>query len=304
MSKRKVETIAFLDTIIEHPAFGGALDAVTRAHATSGYKAKGTIIFGDSGVGKTTLIDEYLLEWPRVEESDRTRVPVIAIETHSGQNVKAITEEILDALDFPYPARSTQRHLYKLMKQAFKELGVELVFFDEFQEVLPQKTKDSPNIMRFIKRAMNDTKVPWVLVGTDQTKKVLELSDGNQLRRRFCGAYRLRPFSIRTTSEFDDFTRYISVLQEALPFNCKLLTEENYLLRLYCSTLGIPGFIANLFEQLVELHSGDGAVTLEHLAAAHQRAFVGSGDTKAGSFLAQNPFLLPISKIKEIAGRM
>ncbi len=303
MSDRKADTLTFLDTIIEHPAFGEAFDAVRRAHATSGFKPKGTIIFGDSGVGKTTLIDEYLREFPRTEEPGRTRVPVITIETDSAQNVKAITEEILDALDVPYPSRSTQKNLFRLMKRAFKDLGVELVFFDEFQEVLPQKTKDSPHIMRFIKRAMNETKVPWILVGTDQTQKVLEMGD-NQLRRRFSGAYRLRPFSIRNPQEREDFKTYVSLLQDALPFKCQHLTEETHLQRIYCSTLGIPGFVANLFEQMVELHIGDQAITLELLAEAHRRAFIGSGDTTAGAFMVKNPFLLSASKIKEIAGGM
>ena len=43
---------AFLDTIVEHPAFGEALDAVRRAHSTRGPRVRGTIVYGDSGVGK------------------------------------------------------------------------------------------------------------------------------------------------------------------------------------------------------------------------------------------------------------
>ena len=303
MVNRKPETLKFLDTIVEHPTFGEALDAVRRAHATSGVKPKGTIIFGDSGVGKTTLIDEYLRDHPRTEEIDGTRVPVIAIETDSAQNVKAITEELLDALGVPYPSRSTQKSLFRIMKRAFEDLGVELVFFDEFQEVLPQKTKDSPHIMRFIKRAMNETKIPWVLVGTDQTQKVLEMGD-NQLRRRFSGAYRLKPFSIRTQQDRENFKTYISFLQSALPFECRHLTEEIHLSRIYLTTSGIPGFIANLFEQLVEIHEGDGPVTLKLLAEAHRRAFIGSGDTTAGAFMAQNPFNLTAQRVTDIAGGM
>ncbi|AXS81917.1 TniB family NTP-binding protein [Marinobacter sp. Arc7-DN-1] len=303
MSRINEKREVFLDTIIEHPAFGQALDAIKRIHANRGPRAKGTIVYGDSGVGKTTLIDEYLLENPRVEERDRTRIPVVKIETHSGQTDKMIVQEVLHALNWPYPSTATMPKLFALMKRAFIELGVELVFFDEFQEVLPQKTKEFPQIVRFIKRAMNETGVPWILVGTDQVQSTLELG-GNQMRRRFKGAYHLRAFSIRSPEDYSVFRDYIDLLQQALPFHCKHLTEENNLLRLYCATLGVPGFIANLLDELIDLHENDEVVTLDHLAQAHQRAFVGSGDTTAGAFLSQNPFLLPIAKVKEIAGRL
>tara|TARA_R100000306_G_scaffold60390_1_gene60450 strand:+ start:4826 stop:5737 length:912 start_codon:yes stop_codon:yes gene_type:complete len=302
--QRKPETLKFLDTIIEHPAFGEALDAIRRAHATSGYKPKGTIIYGDSGVGKTTLINEYLLEFPRVEEPGRTRIPVIQIEVDSAQNVKTITEEILNAMEVPFGPRTKQNDLFALMCRAFRDLGVELIFFDEFQEVLPQKTKDYPHIMRFIKRAMNETNVPWVLVGTDQTKTVQEFQDANQSIRRFCGAYRLKPFSIRTREGLDNFRTYLSLLIDELPFKCQTLKEETNLKRIYCATLGIPGFVSNLFEQLLELHEFDQPVTLEVMGEAHRRAFIGSGDTKAGAFMTQNPFALRASQIDAIAGSM
>lgn len=292
---------AFLDTIVEHPAFGEALDAVRRAHSTRGPRVRGTIVYGDSGVGKTTLIDEYLLEHPRVEESDRTRIPVITIETHSGQTNKMLAQEILHALDWHYPSTATLPRLINLIKKAFVELGVELVFFDEFQEVLPQKTKEFPEIVRFIKRVMNITGVPWVLVGTDPVKSTFTLG-GNHIRRRFKGAYQLKPFSIRTPEDFADFRSYIAILQQAIPFHCKHLTEENNLLRIYCATLGVPGFIANLFGELIDLHEEDEIVTLEILAQAHQRAFIGSGETTEGALISDNPFLLPLSKIKKIVG--
>ncbi len=299
---RKPETNTFLKNIVIHPELDRALDAIKTAHATSGSKPQGTIIYGESGVGKTTVINEYIREFPPVEIEDRTCMPVVVIETQAGQNTKSVMQELLEAMDIICPPRATQTTLFSLIRRAFSDLGVELVICDEFQELLPQKTKDSPNIMRFIKKLMNQTGVPWVLVGTTPTRQVLETSD-NQLRRRFNGAYKIAPFSMTTEDEREDFVSYIALVQEVLPVKCYDLTEENMLLRLFTATGGIPGYISNLFEKLIECWDGQSRATLELFSEAYQRAFVGCGDTFFGANVPFDPFLESITTVKNYQGK-
>lgn len=295
--KRKPETDEFLDTLVEHPDFAMAWQAVESSHRSGGKKPLGAIIIGHSGTGKSTLLTEYQSEYPCYEKDDRSCSPIVFIEGHKAQTGKSVMQELLDELGSPYRASATTTDLHKLIKKAFRELDVQLVMYDEFQE-----SRNSGDILRTIKKIMNQTQIPFVLAGNEELADFLN-TDDMQIKKRFGGVYQMKPFSITTPDAFECFRAYMRELQNACAIRCNL-TEEGMLLRLYLATHGLPGLIANLMERFIEQWDNKGVPTLQDYSDAYINSLVGQGHGHAWAGAAQNPFLIPLSKVKHLTGRL
>lgn len=298
---RRPEAIKFLKTVVDHPEFVKAWQAIEYSHDTNGLNPLGSIIYARSGMGKTTLAKAYHSEYPRYEEEDRTCTPIIRIEGHQKHTEKSILRVILRRLDIPYSSRTTTSELQEEIIDILPELGVELILFDEFQECLPQNNKDFPSIIRTIKTITNDTDVPFVLFGTEELDHFLSDPD-DQIFRRFI-PHRIQPFSLATQEQLESFQIYLNTLETALPMACNL-GDENMLLRLFCATRGIPGLIANLLAMLIHRWDGKPYASREDFSTAFQSALVGSGHHHAWAGNGFDPFQAGMTKVRKFAGRM
>jgi len=300
----KPETVHLQNTIILHPDFEVAMDALRMCHKTSGYDARGTVIYGDPGVGKSTLLKAYKKQFPDEELPDRTTKPIVYFKGRFGRapTTKMVQQRVLSTMGIPYKGRDTEADLTDSLAQNFKDLDVQMVLLDEFQDIL-KRSRDSEDIIHFIKQMMDDTNVPWVLAGIEEVCDFMDRSD-DQIQRRWHGAYSLDAFSITTDDEMEDFACYMELIEENLPFRCPSLLEKNMLLRIYLATKGVPGLISDLMTMLVEFHDGKSAVTLKDFTRAHRLARQGSRRMRGSAPFARDPFDLTPSELRRITGAM
>lgn len=298
---RRPEAIEFLKTVIDHPEFEAAWQAIEYSHDTNGLNPLGSIIYARPGMGKTTLAKEYNREYPRYEEEDRTCTPIVMVKGHKRHTDKSILQVILNQLGVPYASRITTIELHESINRNFPKLGVELIVFDEFQETLPENNSYFPSIMRTMKSVSNDTNVPWVLLGTDELEHFLSDPD-DQIFRRFV-PHRMQPFSLSTPENLENFRGYLSTLETRLPMKCNL-SDEHMLLRMFCATSGIPGLIANLLAMLIQRWDGKSYASLEDFSIAFRLALVGSGHNLAWAGNGFDPFDAGITKVRNFAGRI
>lgn len=299
--KRKDETVTFLKRLVMHDGLVKVFTAIERSHATSGFSPKGLVVYGESGVGKSRLIERYLKKYPATETDNHTTTPVLVVENLQNETAKGLLAQLLSNLGYYSKPRKSARELFEDLRLFLPRHGVQLIIIDEFQVLLRQATNDHSNVMQLVKRISNELGIPVVLVGTPPILDVLKVGDG-QLRRRMNGAYQIKPFGFASKLEVEQFRGYVGQLQQLLPVDCITLTEDRMLCRVFLACIGVPGLLANFLECLIEQYEGRSRVTLSHLADAFDTAFVGDCAKEKVGHLDFNPFAAPFKKVETLLG--
>jgi hypothetical protein len=176
-------------------------------------------ITGETGVGKTTFIEQYINKNDRydIEESDgeRTIVPVLYCSLPKAKHPKPVVSEILRMLgdelqgDYGDVSKLTDR----LVKQ-LKEAKTELLIIDEFQHAIETTNKNViQEIGEWFKIFINKARLPIVFLGVPWSRPVLDINV--QLKRRV----RKRKFIIPnyTLNTFEEFQMFLQKAEKALP---------------------------------------------------------------------------------------
>lgn len=269
--KRKPDTLEFLGRYVTHPRIQTIDEALLRCLKTAGHNPHGMALIGETGVGKTTLLERFR-RTHRLEETDtHTYQLVILVETPPDATIKATLTALLRELGCPKPDRGTKESMMTRALTLLTELQTQLIVFDEFQHLLQTQTpKHRQSVIDFIKSLMNKTKIPVVLAGLPEASLVIEADP--QLKRRFATVQQIREFSIHSESEFYYFKAFMASIQKAIPFPALTLSDENMLYRIHLATQGKVGLLSNLLEQLIEQHDSSRQATLKDFALAFNRS--------------------------------
>jgi type II secretory pathway predicted ATPase ExeA len=253
-TSRKPETEAFLSKTIRHPMFQNAFAAMAGAHRTHGNRSKGVMLLGPSGVGKTTVIENYARTVSRSATETHSYCTVLHINTPPSATIKDVLSELLFALNDPAPDKGTERAMNQRFRKLAKELQVELIVLDEVQHLLKHNAqKDTRTVSNFIKNLMSDLQIPVVLCGLEEASQIG--SGHAEFKRRFAATCLLSPFGIITDEERNYFTQYLVNCEKvllSLGVKTVSLTSELMIDRFYLASQGKPALISALIEQALE----------------------------------------------------
>ena len=189
-------------TIVQHPSFLDALKKITELHKR-GLQARvagGILLTGQTGSGKSTLIEFYREYFPPRNDADRTITPVLIVTTPESPGVKSLAEAILIALGDPAAASGTTENKTRRIFKFLKECRVELIIIDEFQHFFDsKKISQARKVTDWLKNLFNIAAIPVVLVGLPRSVMVIRMNP--QLKRRFSAPFYLKPFGINTEKE-------------------------------------------------------------------------------------------------------
>jgi Cdc6-like AAA superfamily ATPase len=151
------------------------------------------LITGESGVGKTTLCKKYVERYPRIDLTEKTKVPVLLARIPFPATPKNLVTVLLAELGDPLSDKGTTFSKTKRLFKLLKECEVELIILDEFQHFIDRDSDKVLNtISDWLKQLINESKLPIVLVGLSESIKILEAN--SQLRRRFAMSDELTNF--------------------------------------------------------------------------------------------------------------
>lgn len=257
-----------------------------------GYKEQpdSVLIIGESGAGKSKIIEYYLSKYPRRTEKDkdgqRDIIPVLYAKLPDDTNPKAAPTEILRALHEPerYISRAGKEEETLTFKGYRNDLNdmfwklaakceIELIIIDEFHNAFRKNTDSARRDAAFwIKTLINQTGIPVVLMGLPHCQSLLE--EFSELGNRFPICHRLPEYSLETIREW---LLFLKKVDEQLPFEQFVgLKDPELALRLLCIT---RGSITNLMKKLIRpaarmaLRRDEDTITREALLSTAEKMF-------------------------------
>ncbi|WP_289245237.1 MULTISPECIES: AAA family ATPase [Methylophaga] len=146
-----------------------------------GMPGSGIIIYGKSGVGKTTLTKAVLKQGTKLYGEDS----VIRTQLTTGSTVKGMFAELLVGFGDPLAKQSSTKDLERRLVSTISERQCRLIIIDEVQHLIPggdpsKKTID--NILNAFK-ILDETGVSFILSGMDSL--MLLWNADPQIRSRF-----------------------------------------------------------------------------------------------------------------------
>jgi len=246
-------------------------------------EAPGMLLKGQSGAGKSSIIEWFLKRNPMYEEDKKFVQPVVRASVPPKPDVSSLGQEILNGLGDPYSDSSTKesrrRRIYTLMKN----LGVKLLILDEVQHFVDHGGASALEVTNWFKMLVSETQIPVVLVGLPRSEDLLTRNE--QMARRFPMRCYLEPFHHRSDYAFHEFRGVLSALQKRITVPCIPLHHPDVADRLLMATHGLMGHIISLLDAAVDTANYQGCeIDLSILAIAFNEVVWRAPD-------ALNPFL-------------
>ena len=209
------------------------------------------LVTGETGVGKTTFIKQYMKNNPRssqvTEEYEGAIIPVLYCELPKAKHPKPVAVELLTELGDPINASGDANSLLNQIADLLKKTKVELIIIDEFQHAIETTNKEVlKEIGEYIKRLINKAKVPIVFFGMPWSTPIFDVNA--QLKRRVRKSkFKIQNFTLDT---FDEFQMFLQIVQEELPieFDGSLWADVELAFKLFAAS---SGNISNLMEGII-----------------------------------------------------
>jgi thymidine kinase len=267
------------------------------------------LIYGPSGVGKTTLCErirqKILTDNEEEINSNPGFIPITYLEIPSYDsgasrgtfNWKDFYRRLLDSVQEPLIDNKihTPHLLYQIPKKkiltsnpiatpelresiekAFSHRGVKIVLLDEAQHFIKWSSDHKLyEQMDTIKSIANITGTIFVLFGTFQLRDMLNIN--GQLTRRSDDVY-FKRYDITIPEDQQNFKDAVKLFQEQLPFNKELELESHWEF-LYERSIGCIGILKDWLDFCVRLainrdHNALSIKVVENYAPSRKKALV------------------------------
>src|SRR6266568_4308170 len=148
------------ELVVEHDRFKDIINFVTRRHkpVDDGVPDYGTIsvVFGESRSGKSFALQSYEKRFPFEIVENSVKRPVVYVDTPVDANVRALMEQIAEAIKVPFSSRLNSRGLGAAILRELKLQGVELLIVDELQEIFDLRRQQAmKSTQSFLRKILN-----------------------------------------------------------------------------------------------------------------------------------------------------
>src|SRR6266571_386698 len=249
-------------------------------------------ILGNTGAGKTTLVDTWLANAPLhpMETPEGSIIPYLYVLVPSSPKKKGAVAAILRALHDPNPSRGTEWDMILRVHNLIKRCKVKMIFVDEFQHLMDKDTQQVVHaIADFLKDIINQAHVPMILTGKLGEAEPILLAN-SQLDRRFGTPLVLQPFEWdRSRPEtIKEFRTLMRDIDQALPLDLSDLQNEEMAFRFFYASAGYLGWIMEIIREAairaidIDCH----CLNKQLLSAAYEARLAGTdvGDGKVNPF--------------------
>lgn len=147
-------------------------------------------LVGDTGEGKSTLIDKALEEYPRTETEEGSRIPIVYLQLNSEPTTGAILKGLLDAYGIKPNARDTKKDMFHMLKTQITECHTSVIIIDDAHHIATQGRKQMHKVSDDLK-VLGDLHLLLIFAGTPELLPLFGFN--RELRLRFSNRIYLRP---------------------------------------------------------------------------------------------------------------
>lgn len=257
--------------IIEHPQLTRAIEALAALQARSlvcrgnrRMKARGLMITGEAGAGKSTVIEYWQKQNPPIETEFGVVKPVVVVEVPEYTTRRALVNAIFEALGYT-AERMTAEDIISSIANKVKLLGVELIILDETHHIL--QGREIRVVSEFLKSLLNRIGAGMAFVGLPGINEIARSS--TQFDRRLMPDVVLAPYDLTNVSERVEFLILLSRLEAQLGLpEPSGLHDQDVARRIYAAARGEIGLVTKYLSHalFVARQSGLGKIDLALLA--------------------------------------
>lgn len=226
-------------------------------------------IIGDTGTGKSTLINKFVLKHPRIEHEEYSQIPVLSVGLPAKCSIKTLAGRLLRALGSLYWNRGDEGERTVSLIKLLKACKVRLIILDEVNHLADRGAEKSHYLVGdWIKQVIQESGIPIVLVGTPAAAILLETNE--QLADRYHELIRLRALSCEP-DRLRELRNVLNAFMAALDgVPCIDLTDEKHARMIAFATAGRLRDIRRLLVRAVEIAAAGEriAITRSTLAQA------------------------------------
>lgn len=188
------------------------------------FDQEGFTIIGDSGVGKSSIVRQFIRMHPSKHLAEHECYPIgYCMLKDSATNLKGLYSAMLGAYKHPYGdgdafrlKKITVDTLENVLIHMLRKSGTRIFIIDEFQHA---DGRNQQSILNQLKRTMLVARVPFIPVGTNEVRQILDVDI--QLADR-CP---IKDYSALANWTFDDdFRKFLAGYEHFIP-----LPEPSYL---------------------------------------------------------------------------
>lgn len=242
--------------LVHHSQFNALVDTINECIEDTENLAEPECltIDGESGVGKSTVVQYFLKSMPTYREQKHQRIPAICLPVPVGVTHSRFASAILDVLGDPRSAAGTQSTKTKRIVHYLRNITkTKVVFFDEFHHLYNSETqKVLKQSSEWTKLLIRESGCTFVTIGIKDRVNAI-FNSNEQLRRHFT-SFTLEPFKF-TPKDPDSIFTFISVIksiEDGVGVQiAPELNEREKAARIYKATNGKIGYIMSLIRKSV-----------------------------------------------------
>lgn len=261
---------------IKHDRLLEGTAAISRFHkpVTGGVHDTGCVsaIIGDSRTGKSFAASAYSKGFPATSGEKGMIFPVLMVETAPTGGLRPVLENLANALGMIHSQRMNNSLLTNNILEGLTYHGVQLLIFDEFQDVCDSRNvRLAVDVKRLLRKILNLDTLNVICIGLPETYDILA-NDKQLIGRGGLQHVHLHPYTWDSHDERMSFRLLCDKFDDGMPFKEKSgLGSASVAQRLHWVSDGVIGKLKNFLFQAGCLAINDGCdhLTFEHFATAY-----------------------------------
>lgn len=226
------------------------------------------LLYGDSGMGKTMVIEKFLrLHPPKYDDKvGLTKSPVVIVNMPASPNERRFFAKILESLHAPFSPSDGLVALETVAMRVLRKVEPKILFIDEAHDLLAGSYREQRCALNLLKGLANDLRIPVVAVGTEDARHAIQTDP--QVASRF------DPLHLARWSESDAFRNFLGNFGKHLPLRKASPFGDRDMVRLVLDrSEGITGRATRLLSRAAAEAIVDGTecITVERIDAISRR---------------------------------
>jgi TniB protein len=243
-----------------YPRAKQALDVLNRlaAHPRT-TRMPSVAIYGDSGMGKTMIMQRFCTDHPARFDFDAgvKRTPVLALQMSGKPGERRLYAQLLAALGAPPGPRASVVDLEQAALRLMRAIGVQVLVIDEVHNILAGSYREQRVVLNTLRFLSNELKLSLVCFGVAEAREAI--SGDVQLARRF------DELVLKRWSANAEFEALVTSILRNLPLREPSVLSARTLRRVLQVTEGLTARVFRLFNELAveAIESGRERITDE-----------------------------------------